>query len=436
MAELSERELEILRYVATGASNKEIAKTLSISTNTVKVHLRNIFSKIGVVSRTEAAMYAVKNGMIFEKGRDNNDPDNRISTNSIGSPPTRRIRTSLSTVPFLVWIILPVLFLGIVLVIINNIRGPNTSPVVDSSIFNSSPRWTQLIPMSMERAAFALVYLDNQLFAIGGETANGVSPESEKFSLETGSWDKILRKPTPVRHIKAVSVNGLVYVPGGETINGTISDAMEIYNPEIDTWLTSTKLPQPRSGYSLIVHEGKIYLLGGWDGEEYTNTVFRFDPDAEQWDVLAPMKIPRAYAGAAVADGLLYTLGGRNLDGDLDNIEVYTFPNSSLPEGAWEDAGSLPDPRSSMAVYSIADSIFLIGGVSDGSVNSLENLAYNPQEGTWLSFDSPIQGDWSNPGIAGTGTHLYILGGSHTGLPISDAFSFQVIYSVLLPIVK
>src|SRR3954462_12412171 len=64
ISQISEREREILRLVATGATNQQIAYQLNISINTVKVHLRNIFGKIGVASRTEATVFAVRSGLV------------------------------------------------------------------------------------------------------------------------------------------------------------------------------------------------------------------------------------------------------------------------------------------------------------------------------------------------------------------------------------
>jgi len=61
---LTERELDVLRAVARGKSNKEIGEALGISTNTVQVHLRNIFGKLGVGDRTEAVAYAIRHGWI------------------------------------------------------------------------------------------------------------------------------------------------------------------------------------------------------------------------------------------------------------------------------------------------------------------------------------------------------------------------------------
>ena len=61
---LTERELEVLRLVAQGLNNREIAKQLFISENTVKNHVRNILEKLQLHSRMEAVMYAVKEKLL------------------------------------------------------------------------------------------------------------------------------------------------------------------------------------------------------------------------------------------------------------------------------------------------------------------------------------------------------------------------------------
>jgi len=61
---LTGREIEVLIQVANGMFNKEIANTLNISERTVKNHISNIFKKIEVSDRTQAAVFAIKNDLI------------------------------------------------------------------------------------------------------------------------------------------------------------------------------------------------------------------------------------------------------------------------------------------------------------------------------------------------------------------------------------
>lgn len=60
---LTDREVEVLRMVASGSKNKEIAKRLNISKDTVSHHLRNIFKKASLANRTEAAIFAYRHGL-------------------------------------------------------------------------------------------------------------------------------------------------------------------------------------------------------------------------------------------------------------------------------------------------------------------------------------------------------------------------------------
>ncbi|MHB8573892.1 MAG: response regulator [Dehalococcoidia bacterium] len=63
-AALTPRELEVLRLIANGMSNKEIARELVLNERTVKGHVSNILSKLGLADRTQAALYAVREGIV------------------------------------------------------------------------------------------------------------------------------------------------------------------------------------------------------------------------------------------------------------------------------------------------------------------------------------------------------------------------------------
>jgi DNA-binding NarL/FixJ family response regulator len=62
--QITDRELEVLRLAAKGMSNRDIARELDISMRTVQTHLSNVFSKMGVGSRTEAVMLGLRKGLI------------------------------------------------------------------------------------------------------------------------------------------------------------------------------------------------------------------------------------------------------------------------------------------------------------------------------------------------------------------------------------
>ena len=62
--ELSEREIEVLRRVAEGKDNVEIGQELFISPNTVKNHISNILAKLQIDNRIQAAVYAVRRGIV------------------------------------------------------------------------------------------------------------------------------------------------------------------------------------------------------------------------------------------------------------------------------------------------------------------------------------------------------------------------------------
>src|SRR5512143_2021562 len=208
--ELSERELEILKLLATGLSNKEIAAQLFLSVNTVKVHLRNIFAKLGVQSRTEAILIAIQRGYVNVPNtavpntavaaieREPIGTEDQAPLEPVSVAPVVEIEPALPVPRRLLLIGLALLAIGLAVIAVP--RGSaqsngQTQPFSDSASVGAAIAlqtgdsvWQQLAPMSLPRGRLAATSIGSRVVAIGGETANGVTGLVEIWDATRQQW--------------------------------------------------------------------------------------------------------------------------------------------------------------------------------------------------------------------------------------------------------
>ena len=425
--ELSERELEILRLLATGLSNKEIASQLFLSVNTVKVHLRNIFAKLSVQSRTEATLIAIQRGYVTVPGAGPADGEAPIESRQTGTGdqagaeqpvampvPAVEIEPALPIRRRLVLIGLAILAIG--LAVIAAPRGSAQSsgkaqPFSDSASASAAiplqtgdSVWQQLIPMSLPRGRLATAAIGSQIVAIGGETTNGVTGLVEIWDANQQKWNTGQNKPTPVANVGAATLDGQVIVPGGYTAAGTPTTVVEAYNVVSDVWTSLAALPAPRFAYAIATYDDKLYVFGGWDGQGYANSTFIYDPKTGRWTKGAALPIGRGFAGAAAQGDAVYVVGGYADNHEFDRCDRY------LPkEDRWEACAPMSVARGGLSLIPIAGRLYAIGGGWTGYLTF--NERYDPGTNSWSVVPSPFTGQWRGMGATHLGNDIYALGG-------------------------
>jgi DNA-binding CsgD family transcriptional regulator/N-acetylneuraminic acid mutarotase len=446
--ELSERELEILRLVATGVSNKEIAQKLYISSNTVKVHLRNIFTKIGVNSRTEAAMYAVRTGLVINPinqviGEKYEDNTSGVIGKGYESKPLPigddLVLSSSRKLPRWAALILFLAFVGLIFL------GWRLSPglalftkptaLPPKNTVTPIPHWKNLTALPIARSNLALTAFGNQIYAIGGLSSQGVYDGVDRFDTQTNTWTTSSPKLTPVFDAQAAVINGLIYVPGGRltTMDLQPTNILEIYDTSSNQWKTGATLPIPLSGYGLVAFEGHLYVFGGWDGKKYHNSVYSYDPTTDIWKIHTPMPTARAFPGAAEAGGKIYIIGGINENLSVNVNEIYTPSRDHDNLNPWETGFPIPDNRLGIQAATIADTIYVFGGEILHSNRS--GLIYFPQTDVWQSLEASPTPLGENFGMSSIGTNLFFVGGNFGSVYSDQNRTYQAIITLSIPII-
>ncbi|NTW04194.1 MAG: LuxR family transcriptional regulator [Oscillochloris sp.] len=465
---ISDRELEILRLVATGASNQQIAQQLNISINTVKVHMRNIFSKIGVVSRTEATIYALSNGLVtLESGvalavalqpevEDSDRAeilDDQAKVLSIEEehtlpnvdiplilpadvpltphsetllPPTQPAARNRKT--FIFSSVGALALLIILALSLWQLRGssPDQLPtaIPTSIVQSATQRWLSHTAMPNPRADFALAAYDQEhkLYVIGGQVNGIPSAAIDRFDPESNVWVSLTDKPSAVSDVGAVSLYGNIYVPGGIDAHGKVRNILEIFDPREQRWHLGAAIPAPRSHYALVVWEGRLYLIGGWNGTQTCAEVYIYDPQTNSWSEGPSLASPRQSAGAVVASGQIYVIGGSNKGNALrESLRL----DPTAKNAGWQAIAPLP------VSVATPGAVAPVGTLLAFDPSHHQGFQYDPQSDSWKNVAIPddvlIS---SNVTLLGVG--LYFIADNTAPVP-GLVNEYRVIFTVFVP---
>ena len=475
---LTERELEIVRLVGTGVANKEIATALHLSPNTIKVHLRNIFTKLEAKSRTEVTVMAARNGWIslFEASQVTNDLLTQLKTPPLTpqsgqqelseSPPNKSSQSSPKGIPdqsanlvqdtrhlipyeaapnpeplapLVMWqrVLLSSILLFTIALIALSVTPEQTSASIGfdplrigpsisrngTMIRGETSRWYLRAPMPSARARSSVASINSVIYLIGGEVNQSVTGDVLAYLPLTNAWTALVSpKPTSVANSPAAVINGRIYLAGGTTNDGASTDRVESFDPKVNSWRSEPSLPYAMAGHALASLSEKLYLFGGASNQGVTSRSWRFSPDSGVWQPIAPMPTPRTLAAAASFGDSIYVVGGFNAGRELSTCEVYTPTTDS-----WTSCESMTIPRSGLGLVRLGNSLFAIGGGMTSFMGF--NERYDPETNRWTAVDSPFASDWQSIAVVANTTEFYVFGGYSGGERLPLTYVYEVFAS-------
>ena len=445
---LSDRELEVLECVSGGAANKEVAHKLNISENTVKVHLRNIYTKLGVSSRTEATTVAFREGLItladettaltsppLPQSPEPSAVPPPVLESEDGAaervPPKPRGRRHYLTNPALLVLVAVALVAGLVtLQAVSQRAAPTPVPFEEETIGETRWRVSRSLPAGLAGMAVAAVGLN--VYEIGGETAEGITGAVNVYHTVDYTWQTVAAKPTAVADATAAVLFGEIYVPGGRLAGGQPTNVVEAYSPANDAWRPVAALPRPIAGTLALSDGSFLYLFGGWDGEQYLDNAYVYDAGADRWRPLPPLSQARAFATGGVIAGKIYVVGGTDGRASLSLCEFF-----DTVAGEWATCPDMLLPRAAAAAAVLLNKLYVIGGEANGEVDVTFSEVYDPNTGTWQLVNTPMLEEtpaWAHLGVAQVETRIYALGGHRGGEPVADNFVYApFVYQTFIP---
>jgi N-acetylneuraminic acid mutarotase len=291
------------------------------------------------------------------------------------------------------------------------LRMNSTSFVLLASILVSS--WAiaeEPLRLQNERFGHAAVVVDDAIYVFGGTTDEGVTADVERVTPDRATVETIGVMPNPRYWLNAVTDGRVVYLAGGATLGelrSDVSDVVERWDPETDTWTMLAPLPEARSHVGLAWHNGRLFAIGGNTSDRTRSSrVDVYDPVSNTWSSGAPMPTARE-CDVILHKGLIHAVGGFDGRVSLAAHEVYD------PEAnSWERRPDLPFLLSAHHIAVVDDSLYTFGHYAKPERVATLDIA----SGAWSLLDIDYTPSRHND-VVFDGSEVWVTGGNTSASP-------------------
>lgn len=218
-----------------------------------------------------------------------------------------------------------------------------------------------------------------RLYALAGIMAGTVV---EAYDDTTNAWStSVAPMPTERNGLAVATLENKVYVYGGmiSGSGGTPTNTADVYDPSLDSWMPIAPMARPRGRGGGAALNGKLYAVGGHDGENLVFETEVYDPQTDIWTDVAGLPVKRDFLAVTTLDSFLYALGGKTSDSTITALLTRYDPSTN----SWTDLAPMSTPRNMLAAVGVQGKVYAIGG-HDTTMAALASVeAYDPSTNTW-----------------------------------------------------
>lgn len=279
---------------------------------------------------------------------------------------------------------------------------------------SAGPDWEVMsgaLPAPVQKSA--VVSDSSWIYVFSNYLAPGISGSLYRFNLD-GESEQLASADPAVNVTDGVYLWDKLVFAGGVDASGELTDKLSVFDLSDQEWLEGFTVPIPMALAATVVLDDRLYLIGGFDGEEALADVWRFNPATANWTKLASMNQARIRPVAGVIDNKIIVAGGADLI-TLSTAEIY-----DPAENVWSDISPLPEEMSAAADSTCNNQFFVIGGLVDDEALDIV-YGYDPNLNAWFPV-SLLQTARFDTEADLLGGHIVIAGGNRDLFaPVSDA---------------